>query len=177
MTKSNPSSRDKGSPRYVHRDHHALVIPNVPDSKDILIYDGNDSGVSVSEDGGDTWDDRSRGLGTTMFYDVDVAQGDSKGRIIAGGTQDNGTLMTKSARLPAAEGEASDQPADFDPELGGDGGWVVFDPTDATHFYASSQRMHGLGKRPRMVAIVRAKIVSSMVTGISSMRMSEIGRP
>jgi len=143
VTDSSLSALQKGSPRYVHQDHHALlIVPHFPNAQDILVYDGNDGGVSVSEDGGDTWDYRGRGLGTTMFYDVDVAQGDSKARIIAGGTQDNGTLMTNSARLSAANGQASNALAEFRLKVGGDGGWVIYDPTDATHFYASSERMH-----------------------------------
>src|SRR5206468_555276 len=104
-----------------------------------------------SEDGGDTWDDRGRGLETTMFYDVDVAPGDSKGRIVAGGTQDNGTLMTDCARLPSPKTEIinvesvkepSHYLAEFSRKLGGDGGWVVYDPNDTMHFYASAERMH-----------------------------------
>jgi photosystem II stability/assembly factor-like uncharacterized protein len=140
VTDSSLSKLAKGSTRYVHQDHHALLI--VPQAEDILVYDGNDGGVSVSEDGGDTWDIRSRGLGTTMFYDIDVAQGDSKGRIVAGGTQDNGTLMTNCARLSAATGQPSNSLAEFRLKVGGDGGWVIYDPTDTTHFYASSERMH-----------------------------------
>ena len=162
------SSRARGSPRYVHQDHHALLIVPHPRKEkenividqhvggvrgtlrvsirpDALIYDGNDGGVSVSEDGGDTWHNRGSGLETLMFYDVDVAQGDSQGHIVAGGTQDNGTLMTQRARLPG--GKAKSSQAEFSRKLFGDGGWVVYDPTDATHFYASTQRMHIFRRR------------------------------
>jgi photosystem II stability/assembly factor-like uncharacterized protein len=179
VTKSKLSTRATRSPRYVHQDHHALLIvqrsqeskeravflgkagevvgaASVSIKQDILIYDGNDGGVSISEDGGNTWEDRSNGLATTMFYDVDVAQGDSKGRNVAGGTQDNGTLMTDRAQLPkdplaekAASGLGGQSPKEpsnyvckFSRKLGGDGGWVVYDPTDAAHFYVSTQRMH-----------------------------------
>jgi len=162
VTKSELSARRNGDPRYVHQDHHALLIVPHPRKEEqtvvfernisvrgilsvsikpgIVIYDGNDGGVSVSEDGGDTWHDRGSTLETTMFYDVDVAPGDSKGHIVAGGTQDNGTLMTHRARLPGSKVKTSQ--AEFARKLGGDGGWVVFDPKDAAHFYASSERMH-----------------------------------
>src|SRR5262249_2749397 len=58
----------------------------------------------------------------------------------AGGAQDNGTLMTHQARLPGSKIHPSG--AEFSRKLFGDGGWVIFDPKDATHFYASAERMH-----------------------------------
>jgi hypothetical protein len=69
----------------VHDDHHALLWP-----EDDKIISANDGGVSISEDGGRSWEDRSQGVVTTMFYDLDVAP--SNGKILAGGTQDHGTL-------------------------------------------------------------------------------------
>ena len=64
-----------------------------------------------------------------MFYDIDVAQSD--GRQYGGGAQDNGTILTSDGR-----------PDDFSEVLGGDGGWMVFDPLDAAHFYASYYNFH-----------------------------------
>jgi photosystem II stability/assembly factor-like uncharacterized protein len=61
-----------------------------------------------------------------MFYDIDVAQTDT--RIYGGGAQDNGTLVTQSGKVD-----------EFFELLGGDGGWMVVDPNEAGHIYASFQ--------------------------------------
>ena len=92
------------------------------------IYSANDGGVDVSNDCGKTWQNRSNGLVVTMFYDMDVAQSD--GRNFGGGSQDNGTIVT-------ATGGSND----YFEILGGDGGWMVYDPRDATHVYASFYNM------------------------------------
>lgn len=115
----------RNTPKYAHADHHALLIPSGAPNR---IFDGNDGGLDVSDDGGLTWSNRSSGLATTMFYDVDVAQSDA--RVVAGGSQDNGTVGTYT-------GTASD----YAELLGGDGGWIVYDPDDPGHFFASSQWM------------------------------------
>jgi photosystem II stability/assembly factor-like uncharacterized protein len=117
---------ERGTPTYAHADHHALVMPPASPG---LIYDLNDGGLDVSEDGGTTWQNRSNGLGTNMFYDLAVAQTD--GRMIAGGAQDNGTLATLDG---TADG--------YQELVGGDGGWVVIDPANDRHIYGSWQRMN-----------------------------------
>jgi photosystem II stability/assembly factor-like uncharacterized protein len=112
---------NRGAKSYAHADHHWLLMPGSAAGR---VYDANDGGLDVSEDGGKTWTNRSNGLAVTMFYDADVAQSDA--RVLGGGAQDNGTLVTTSGK--------SD---DFFELLGGDGGWIVFDPHDAGHVYAS----------------------------------------
>jgi photosystem II stability/assembly factor-like uncharacterized protein len=114
---------NRGTPKYAHADHHALAMPA---SKPGRVYSANDGGMDVSEDGGAHWQNRSNGLAVTMFYDIDVAQTDK--RVYGGGAQDNGTLITNT-------GDASA----FFELLGGDGGWMVIDPNDAGHIYASYQ--------------------------------------
>jgi photosystem II stability/assembly factor-like uncharacterized protein len=114
---------DRGTATYAHADHHMLVMPV---SKPGRIYSANDGGLDVSEDGGTSWTNRSNGLAVTMFYDIDVAQTDT--RIYGGGAQDNGTLVTQSGKVD-----------DFFELLGGDGGWMVVDPNEAGHIYASFQ--------------------------------------
>jgi photosystem II stability/assembly factor-like uncharacterized protein len=116
---------DRGDADYAHADHHALAMPA---ARPGLVYDANDGGLDVSLDGGRTWTNRSNGLAVTMYYDVDVAQTD--GRLYGGGAQDNGTLVTDTGRVD-----------DHFEILGGDGGWIVFDPTSAGHLYASYQHM------------------------------------
>ena len=128
------TSRDRSAPNYVHDDHHALLWP-----EDDRIISGNDGGVSVSEDGGRSWKDRSQGMVTAMFYDLDVAP--SNGKVFAGGTQDNGTLIA---------GVGDSKEGDFIPAIPGDGAWTVFDPADAEHVFASANnfdvRRHRRGR-------------------------------
>ena len=125
-TRSTHWDADRGTPLYAHADHHALFMPA---SKPGRVYDANDGGMDLSDDGGVNWTNRSNGLAATMFYDIDVAQSD--GRQYGGGAQDNGSLMTSDGK-----------PNDFGEVLGGDGGWMVFDPKDATHFYGSYYNFH-----------------------------------
>jgi len=117
---------DRGKPDYAHADHHCLVIP---DSLPNRIYSANDGGLDLSEDQGATWINRSNGLAATMYYDMDSCQSD--GRSFGGGAQDNGTLITTTG-----------QPNDHFEILGGDGGWIVFDPQDPLHLYASYYNFH-----------------------------------
>src|ERR1035437_6692866 len=114
-----------GSPQYVHSDQHAIVLPGGN-----LIYAANDGGVAASEDFGETWSMRVRGLVNTMFYDIDVAP--SNGKVFGGGAQDNGSLVTGVAG----------KKGDFLHVLGGDGAWMVFDPEDENHVVGSGSDIH-----------------------------------
>ena len=116
---------ERGKPAYAHADHHAVVMPA---SKPGRIYSANDGGMDVSDDIAKGWTNRSNGLCATMFYDMDVAQSDGKN--FGGGAQDNGTVVT-------ATGTADD----YFEKLGGDGGWMIYDPADASHMYASYYNM------------------------------------
>jgi photosystem II stability/assembly factor-like uncharacterized protein len=128
---------ERGNPAYAHSDHHALLMPPTAEGR---VYDGNDGGIDVSEDGGTSWTNRSSGLAVTMFYDIDVAQTDS--RVFGGGAQDNGTVATKTGMGNS-----------FFSIDSGDGGWNIFDPADAGHVFTSAynlliQRYHGLDNDP-----------------------------
>jgi photosystem II stability/assembly factor-like uncharacterized protein len=111
----------RGTSKYAHADHHALLMPAARPGR---IYDVNDGGMDVSEDGGTTWRNRSNGLATTMFYDLDVAP--SNAAVFGGGCQDNGTNITRTGKADA-----------FVEIDGGDGGWMVFDPKTTDHLFAS----------------------------------------
>src|SRR6185436_3434184 len=102
----------------------------------------NDGGLGISTDGGMSWANRSNGLAVTMYYDIDVAQSDE--RAFGGGAQDNGTLVTTSGRAD-----------DHFELLGGDGGWIIYDPADARHVFASYYNLNIFrfhGKRSRDVS-------------------------
>ena len=116
---------DRGTSKYAHADHHALLMPV---SAPGVVYDMNDGGMDFSPNGGTTWQNRSSGLATNMFYDLEVSQ--STGTFFGGGAQDNGTIATVDG-----------QPHTFAEYTGGDGGWMVIDPKDSDHFFTSWQNM------------------------------------
>jgi photosystem II stability/assembly factor-like uncharacterized protein len=124
VTNGYPEDR-KTVKNYAHPDHHCLLMPA---ARPGLVYDLNDGGMDVSEDSGKTWANRSDGLAVTMFYDVDVAQSD--GNMFGGGAQDNGTVVTTN-------GAANK----FQEVNGGDGGWMIVNPSDARQFYSSLYNM------------------------------------
>ena len=113
----------RGTPTYAHADHHLLAMPTAAAGR---VYTANDGGMDVSEDSGLAWSNRSAGLAVNMYYDIDVAQTDV--RVFGGGAQDNGTLVTNTGAVDDA----------FE-LLGGDGGWMVIDPRESGHIYASFQ--------------------------------------
>lgn len=123
---------ERGESLSAHADHHALIMPASDPGR---VYTANDGGLDVSENGGRRWKNRSNGLAVTMFYDLDVAPSDS--RFFGGGSQDNGTPVTFTGRAD-----------DFVDITSGDGGWLVFDPADASHIIASIYNMNIFRFRP-----------------------------
>jgi len=107
----------------MHVDHHALEF--APTDAGQLVYEGNDGGLYRSSDGGSTWAE-IHGLPITQFYTVEVDYQLPHRRY--GGTQDNGTNRT----LTGADG-------DWTQILGGDGFYVLVDPTNNSFVYAEYQ--------------------------------------
>ena len=140
----------RGAPNYAHADHHCLLMPATAPGR---VYDMNDGGMDVSEDGGLTWTNRSNGLAATMFYDVDVAASDV--RQYGGGAQDNGTVITTDAR--------ADQ---FFEKFGGDGGWMVYDPTDPTHMWVTWQFMGLVHFRGNSMQEVTLSLTEAEMRGV-----------
>jgi photosystem II stability/assembly factor-like uncharacterized protein len=131
--------KGRGHKHYAHSDHHCLLMPAEQPG---LVYDMNDGGMDVSTDGGLTWTNRSNGLAVSMFYDVDVAQGD--GRMFGGGLQDNGSNVTLVGQITPDGGTTvtlAGKPDEFIEVTGGDGGWMLIDPNDTGHLYTTSQNM------------------------------------
>ena len=108
---------------YCHADQHGLAMLG-----NGLVYAANDGGVDVSTDGGNTWQNRSDGLATNMFYDLSVAATNKD--MFGGGLQDNGTVLTLDGHDDS-----------FIELTGGDGGFCVIDPNDELHLFTSSQFM------------------------------------
>jgi photosystem II stability/assembly factor-like uncharacterized protein len=115
----------RGDANYAHADHHALLMPAAMPGR---VYDANDGGVDVSDDGGVSWANRSNGLACTMFYDLEVSKSDPG--IYGGGAQDNGSILTNGGQAGA-----------FEEVQGGDGGWMVIDPANPDYMFASSQNV------------------------------------
>lgn len=112
---------NRGDPDYAHAYHHALLMPAAAPG---VVYDANDGGLDVSEDGGRHWVNRSNGLAITEFYQIDVAPSDA--RCYGGGTDKNGVVLTTTGR-----------PDDHFELLGGEGGRLIFDPKNPQHIFAS----------------------------------------
>jgi photosystem II stability/assembly factor-like uncharacterized protein len=112
-----------------HSDHHALWI-NPRNGKHLLI--GNDGGLDVSYDQGETWEELSlAALG--QFYAISVDM--RKPYYVCGGLQDNGSWCGPSA-VRSGGGSVN---TDWYRIGGGDGFYTANDPRDWTVGYSESQ--------------------------------------
>jgi hypothetical protein len=93
----------EASPLYVHADNHKIKF-----ASDNRMYIGNDGGIGISENIGQTFFPANRGYATIQFYSLAV---DGNGRLL-GGTQDNGTLYNSLNNATIKE---------FRRAIGGDG--------------------------------------------------------
>lgn len=103
-----------------HVDHHAIAISPTAN----FLLEGNDGGILTSTTSGSEYTEID--LPITQFYGFDVDDNDAS-RII-GGTQDNGTYLTKTG-----------QPGDWEHVLGGDGFRSLIHPQNSDIMYAESQ--------------------------------------
>ncbi|MEO5929052.1 MAG: hypothetical protein ABIR47_03880, partial [Candidatus Kapaibacterium sp.] len=103
-----------GDPNTVHPDQHAVEF-NPNDPNEILL--GNDGGLYISKDGGDTWAHISLNLPITQFYKMDVDP--NVATKVYGGSQDNGSSGSLNT------GKASRK---WKSISGGDGFYVAADP-------------------------------------------------
>jgi photosystem II stability/assembly factor-like uncharacterized protein len=112
-----------------HSDHHAIWI-NPRDNKHILL--GNDGGLDVSYDQGDTWEALAL-MPLGQFYAVSADM--RKPYYVCGGLQDNGSWCGPSA----TRNNTGIQNSDWFRVGGGDGFYTAQDPTDWTVIYSESQ--------------------------------------
>lgn len=111
------SSDWTGSVRpFVHADQHELAFDPYG-----VLYSGNDGGISVSVDRGNSWKDISDGLAITQFYDLSNSLKDDK--FILAGSQDNGTNLLRNNV--------------WENVFGGDGMQCIVDPDNSQKFYLS----------------------------------------
>ncbi|MGB2713765.1 MAG: hypothetical protein WBC51_06275 [Vicinamibacterales bacterium] len=112
-----------------HGDHHALWI-NPANSNHLLI--GNDGGLDVSYDQGETWEEVST-MPTGQFYAISADM--RKPYYVCGGLQDNGSWCGPSA----VRSNTGSLVTDWYRIGGGDGFYTQNDPSDWTIGYSESQ--------------------------------------
>ncbi len=117
-----------GGPWDFHVDQHALAINPLNNN---FIISGNDGGMNISLDGGVNFSKVAE-LPITQFYEIGLDANNPER--LYGGTQDNGTLRTKTGSLD-----------DWELIYGGDGFYVIVDYSNPNIIYAESQN-GGLGK-------------------------------
>ncbi|MCC7431846.1 T9SS type A sorting domain-containing protein [bacterium] len=105
----------------MHVDHHALFI--FPNNQNKILC-GNDGGLYTSNDGGNFWT-KINGLPNIQFYNVEIDF--LNPQKYYGGSQDNGTLKSLST------------PNYFSAIFGGDGFYVLVDPTNSNNVFAEYQ--------------------------------------
>ncbi|MAE69340.1 MAG: glycosyl hydrolase [Gemmatimonadetes bacterium] len=106
----------------VHVDHHGMAISALDPNRLVL---GNDGGVYTSSNGGSNWSKKTN-LPITQFYSCEIDA--SNPHRFYGGTQDNGTNRTYTGGVD-----------DWSEILGGDGFYVLVDPSNANYVYAEWQ--------------------------------------
>jgi photosystem II stability/assembly factor-like uncharacterized protein len=81
-----------GTSKGVHVDHHNITLVKTDEmSESFRLVNGNDGGVSYSDDKGATFEQPTNGYNTTQFYGVDKMNGADR---YIGGTQDNGSWLS-----------------------------------------------------------------------------------
>jgi photosystem II stability/assembly factor-like uncharacterized protein len=110
---------DPNNPAYVHADQHHIAFK--PDDPSTFVV-GNDGGVFISTDRGDTWEARNEGLATVQFYGMEYAPSNSE--LLYGGTQDNSNMRQ------TGPGQTT-----WLYVGGGDGGRIAVDPDNSSLMY------------------------------------------
>ena len=116
-------------PNLAHSDHHAIWIN--PKNANHVMY-GNDGGLDVSYDQGETWDFVNT-MAVGQFYAISADM--RKPYYVCGGLQDNGSWCGPSAK----RNSVGILNSDWFSVGGGDGFYTQQDPTDWTIVYAESQ--------------------------------------
>jgi hypothetical protein len=118
----------------IHWDQHAIAFSppshwGPPPAVPTAIYVGNDGGLARSTNGGTDWKSLNAGVGTTLFYGIDIGRGSAANNAYTyGGSQDTGT----GGHRPGDAGQ------DWHSGQNGDGGHVAVDPADPTIVYGFS---------------------------------------
>ncbi|MDP2365503.1 MAG: hypothetical protein Q8M94_17260, partial [Ignavibacteria bacterium] len=106
----------------LHVDHHAMAFnPSNPN----FIINGNDGGINISTNGGQTFS-QPKNSPATQFYEIGLDFNNPQK--LYGGTQDNGTNRTPDGSLD-----------NWENIWGGDGFYVIVDYNNSNIIYAESQ--------------------------------------
>lgn len=116
----------------VHSDHHALWINSKRAGHIIL---GNDGGINISYDDGETWNHCNNPPLAQFYY---IAADMATPYNVYGGLQDNGVWMGPSTYTPSTSWQSTGQ-YPYKSIGGGDGMQVAIDTRDNTTVYAGSQ--------------------------------------
>jgi len=120
-----PIDGPDGSEDYSHSDHHFVAYH--PSLEDHILF-GNDGGLFLSQDGGESFRSANGGLQTTQFYNgFSVSRSDTSFAI--GGLQDNSTVIYR--------GDAAWQRV-----IGGDGSWSAINQNEPNVVFASYQNLN-----------------------------------
>lgn len=111
--------------RELHADHHALWInPQLPQH----IINGNDGGINISYDGGETWKNLEN-LPCVQFYNVAVDNATPFN--VYGSIQDNGSWTGPSNHIPGRSPESR-----WRSIPGGEASYIAIDPDDPNLLYS-----------------------------------------
>jgi photosystem II stability/assembly factor-like uncharacterized protein len=111
--------------RDLHADHHALWInPHMPQH----IINGNDGGINISYDGGETWKNLEN-LPCVQFYNVAIDYATPFN--VYGSIQDNGSWSGPSNHVPGRSPESR-----WRPIPGGEASYIAVDPDDPNLLYS-----------------------------------------
>jgi photosystem II stability/assembly factor-like uncharacterized protein len=120
-------SRDR-----IHWDHHALVFS--PASHRTMgdtttrVFAGTDGGIHYSDNGGTNWANINEGIGTNIFFSMDIGRGSAaNNEYTYGGCQDTGTVE----RRPEFSGN------DWHLGVDGDGGQIAVDRANPLRAYGT----------------------------------------
>lgn len=107
---------------FVHVDQHTIAIHPLNHN---FVMNGNDGGLHISYNGGDTWT-HHEDLPITQFYTCEMDYNDPD--VLVGGTQDNNVVRTTTGSF-----------YDWEYLIGGDGFYSLIDPVDNTYWYGEYQ--------------------------------------
>lgn len=114
----------------LHVDHHDIQYGIINETnKEFMVVEGNDGGLGVSWDSGESWDQLTEGYLTAQVYGVAKRKYYHQYLV---GMQDNGSWIA-----PLGEPASSDSKYDF--RVGGDGFEVLWHPIETNKLITSAQ--------------------------------------
>jgi len=127
MSSDGGGSFSNVSANKIHFDHHAIVFSppaHISGGPPTRVWVGTDGGVHSSTNAGGAWANLNDGIGTNLFFSLDIGRGSATNNMYTyGGTQDTGTIEHQPG-FPGAEWHLG---------IDGDGGRIAVDPCNPMH--------------------------------------------